>query len=229
MRDAALRVDDHGRAGVGGAQHGPGEFKRTHARDVQMLVNRHRVAEPSDIADVDQHRRRVGSVFEVGTQFFTKQVLVANVWRESLAAPFKRCLRQAAAVEVAQRNLHHADEPVEKRRHKLAKGHKVMFVVAVVRRAGLQAQHRVAVTITVGAQRKAYQCGLLAAGEAGFHRIPDVAGDLLGQHGKRGLRQNHQGSLHLFQLLAIKLQRICHAGARLKLQILRDIALQQGD
>ena len=194
-----------------------------------MLVNRHRVAEPGDIADVDQHRRCGCSVFEVGTQFFTKQVFVTNVWSEPLAAPFKRRLRQAAAVEVAQRNFHHADEPVEKRRHKFAKRHEVMLVVAVVRCTGFQAQHRVAVTVTAGAERNADQRCLLAAGEAGFHRIPDIAGNLFGQHGERCFRQNHQGGLHLLELLAIKLQRISHAGSRLKFQILRDIALQQGD
>ena len=52
-------VVDHDRgAGVGGAQHRPLEFERTKARDVQVLVDRDGVAEPADVAEVREDRRR---------------------------------------------------------------------------------------------------------------------------------------------------------------------------
>ena len=48
----ALRVDDGGGAGVGGAQHGAAGFQRAHLRDLQVLGQGDGVAEPGNVGDV---------------------------------------------------------------------------------------------------------------------------------------------------------------------------------
>ena len=64
VRDHAPVVDGRRGAGVGGAQHGPPQLQRAQARDLQVLVDGDGVAEPADVAQVDEHRGRRGRVGE---------------------------------------------------------------------------------------------------------------------------------------------------------------------
>jgi hypothetical protein len=83
------------------------ELQRPHAADLQVLVDRHGVAEPADVADVDEDRGRQRRVGEARAQFLAEQVFVADVGRQPLALPFEGSLADRAAVEVAQRDVHH--------------------------------------------------------------------------------------------------------------------------
>src|SRR5690606_506816 len=52
--DASVGVDGGRHAGVGGAQHGARGFQGAHARNLQVLAQGPRFAEPAQVADVDQ-------------------------------------------------------------------------------------------------------------------------------------------------------------------------------
>src|SRR5215207_2178114 len=113
MRDLALVVDDGCGAGVGGADHRAAELQRTHTRNLQVLVNRDRIAKPGDVADIDKDGRGERRIDEARAQLFAEKVFVADVGRQPLALPFERSLPDRAAVEVAQRDVHHVNEPPE--------------------------------------------------------------------------------------------------------------------
>ena len=74
-------VDDRGHAGVGGAQHGAAGFQRAHLRDLQVLVRCERVAEPCDVADVDEQ----GRLGQDADDFLAERVFVADIDRDFLA------------------------------------------------------------------------------------------------------------------------------------------------
>ena len=90
--DAAAVVDRDRRAGVGGADHRQLEFERAHARDLQVLVDRDRVAEPADVAHVGEDRRGLRGVDETRRELFAEQVFVADVRRDSLAVETRTML-----------------------------------------------------------------------------------------------------------------------------------------
>src|SRR5256885_15906451 len=84
-----------------------------------MLVDGHAVAKPSDVAEIHQHRRRRRRVAKMRPQLLAKQILVTDVGRQTLAGPGHGGLAQRAAVEVAQRYVHHLREPAKQRRDEL--------------------------------------------------------------------------------------------------------------
>src|SRR5256885_9025160 len=88
-----------------------------------MLVDGHAVAKPSDVAEIHQHRRRRRRVAKMRPQLLAKQILVTDVGRQTLAGPGHGGLAQRAAVEVAQRYVHHLREPAKQRRDGLPEGH----------------------------------------------------------------------------------------------------------
>ena len=139
MGDAARMVNDGSRAGVGGANHGALKLNGAHAGNVQVLVNGHRVAKPADVADIDHHGRGLSRVKKPRGEFFAKQIFIANIGRNALALPFKRCLLDITAIEVGQRHVDDGQKPLEQRVHKLAKRHQVVLVVLV---NGLRASRR---------------------------------------------------------------------------------------
>jgi hypothetical protein len=67
-----------------------------HARDRQVLRHRDGVAEPADVADVGQQRRRARRVGEAQRQFLAEQVFVADVGRRALAGARERRRRRPA-------------------------------------------------------------------------------------------------------------------------------------
>ena len=140
--DDAVMIDHRGGAGVGGADHRPLQLERAHARDAQVLLDRDRLAEPADVADVgeDRRRRRLGN--EARRELLAEQVLVADVGRDALAVDVERRRRQRAAVEVAERDVHHPREPVKAERDELAERHEVVLVVAVVAARHRRRRHR---------------------------------------------------------------------------------------
>ena len=85
-------VDDGRVAGIRCTDERAIELQRAHARDVQVLVDRHRIAKPADVADVDKDGRRLGRIGESLPQFFTEQVFVTDVGRQTLALPLERRL-----------------------------------------------------------------------------------------------------------------------------------------
>src|SRR6185369_802768 len=101
MRDRAAVVDDDGGAGVGRTDHRPLQLERAHPRDAQVLLDGDRLAEPADVADVGEDRRRTRLGYEPRRQLLAEQVLVADVRRDALAADVERRRRERAALEVA--------------------------------------------------------------------------------------------------------------------------------
>lgn len=105
--DAAVVIDDRGESGIGGADERPFEFERPHTRNIEVLVYRDGIAEPSDVAHIDEDVWRGGTFAEARTQLFAKQVFVADVRGEPLAAPLERRLADGSSLEVTQRDVHH--------------------------------------------------------------------------------------------------------------------------
>ena len=122
-RHVAEMVDDDGGAGVGGAQHRPLELERTQPRDVQVLVDCDRLAEPADVAQVDEHRRGARFIGEARGELLAEQVFVADVRCDALAIDDERWRVHRAAVEVAEGDVHQAREPLEAPRNEFAEGH----------------------------------------------------------------------------------------------------------
>ena len=75
-----------------------------------MLLDRTRVAEPADVADVGEHRRRLRGVHEAARQFLAEQVFVADVGRHALAADGERSRVVHAAREVAAKLARNTSE-----------------------------------------------------------------------------------------------------------------------
>ena len=94
MRDhARVGADRGGDAAVRrGEQHPPG-LERSHARDLQVLARRKRIAEPRDVGDVDEQRR--GG--ELSSDLRAEYVLVADVDCNLLARDRERRLPRLAA------------------------------------------------------------------------------------------------------------------------------------
>ena len=130
-----LRGNDGGGSGVGGPQHRTACFKRTHLRNLQMLRQGDGVAEPGNVGDVQKDGGLVVSGFlfiaDLADDFLTEDVFVADVGQDPLVFDGKGFLQRIATREVAQRNLHHADEPVKSCRDEFAEGDEVVFVVPV--------------------------------------------------------------------------------------------------
>ena len=102
-----------------------------------MLVDGNAVTEPCNVADIEQDRGRSSLILEVGADFFTEQVFVANVDRNALPLPDERGLRKPTPAEVAQRNAHHVGEPAKDARYELTEWHQVVFVITPVLRIGI--------------------------------------------------------------------------------------------
>jgi hypothetical protein len=83
-------VDHRRRAGVGGADHRPLQLEAPHARDLEMLGDGDRLAEPADVAEVGEDRRRLLLGHEARRQLLAEQVLVADVGRDPLAMDDER-------------------------------------------------------------------------------------------------------------------------------------------
>ena len=69
---------------------------------------------------------------EARRELLAEQVLVADVGSDALAVDVERRRRHRAAVEVAERDVHHPREPVESVGNEFAERHQVVLVVAVV-------------------------------------------------------------------------------------------------
>ena len=199
-----------------------------------MLRHRDGVAEPADVAEIGEDRRRARRVEETACQLGAEKVLVANVRGDALAADRKRRRIQRAARKVAQRNVHQLGEPAEAGRDELAEGHQVHLVVAVGRAApagGRQPDHRVGVAGVDVAQRHAEQQRARRILEARAQSRPVVGqqfGQLLRQKRHRRLRRHHQLAARLAQRMGHPGQRLRHVVHR-ELLVLRHIALQQAD
>ena len=100
----------------------------------RCCVDRDGVAEPADVADVGEQRRRLRRVGEAPRQFLAEQVFVSrcSAPRVHRATSERRRVRHAA-VEVAERDVHHLGEPAKAGRDEFAERHQVQLVVAVQR------------------------------------------------------------------------------------------------
>ena len=198
-----------------------------------MLGQCRAVAEPADVADIGQDGGGRGRVGKAHCQLLAKKVLVTDVGRHPLAAQRQGRRAQRPAPEVAQRDVHQFGEPAKAGRDELAKGHQVVFVVAVAglaRLAGYQRHHRVGVTLVMAAQRHAHQRGgAVRPAEVPAQRRP-VAGhqrvELIGQQRHCRLGRHHQVGLGRQQGLRHPGQR---GGQVLggKFFVLRHVRLQQ--
>ena len=197
-----------------------------------MLIHRDRVAEPADVAEVDERGRcRIG-VGKAQRQFVAVQVFVADVRRPPLTGERKRRRIAGASREVAQRDAHQLGEPAKSGRDELAERHQVLLVVAIGRApldAARQADHRVAVAAVVVAERHADQRGAARLGEVLAQRA-QIAGrqlvQLRRQQGDRRLRRDHQLSAGLAHAVGQPRQ----VGGQLlddELFVLRHVGLQQ--
>jgi hypothetical protein len=131
VRDLPQVVHNHCGTGIGRPHHGALQLQRPQPGNVQVLVKRHRVAKPSEVAEVDHDRGGLGRICKTLGQLFAKQVFIANVGRNPLARPLERRLTERAPVEVTQGDVHHLHEPLGQRGNELAKRHKVVLGIAV--------------------------------------------------------------------------------------------------
>ena len=125
-----------------------------------MLVQRHGVAKPGQVAHVDQKGGRLKRIAKADGQLLAKQILVTNVGCQSLPGHIERGRRGRAAAKVAQGNVHHLGEPTKQGRHKLTKRHQMRLVVAVG--APRMQAHGTVVVLPRLQQRQPDQSGLCA-------------------------------------------------------------------
>ena len=222
-------VDDGAHAGVGGAHDGALELQGAHAGDGGVLVQRHGVVKPAQVAQVHQHRWGQIGLHEAGGKLFAEQVFVANMRPQALALRDEGGRRQRAPVEVAQRDVHQRDKPMEHRWNEFTEGHQVVFVITVVvRLCDAQTQRGVGVATLRITPGYADQRTLVFGPQAGLQALHVAGRPLGGQQGDGGLGQDHQRALRSSNLAGIPTQRLLHRGC-VKLVTLADIALQQGD
>ena len=144
---------------------------------------------------------------ETAGQFFTVQVFITNGGRQPLPLPVKGGLRQGAAVEVTQRNVHQLGKPAKQRRNELAKRHQMVLVVAPgLCLTRLEARPPNWCSPRLAAQRHANQCRLLTAGKTLLQGLPVVWWQLLGQQRQGRFRRDDQRAVTALELLAIPLQ-----------------------
>ncbi|MNS91524.1 hypothetical protein D3C72_1256180 [compost metagenome] len=172
-----------------------------------MLAQGPRIAEPAQVADVDQDGRTrfaVGAGLQRGQQIGAEQIFVADVEGDVLAAHCKRRLARRAAIEIAQRHVQQVDEPAESRRHVFAPRHQMALVVAhggvathqlFDRRVAVKAHHAVGVAVTAvhavmqghaHGDRHVAACGHAAPG------FPGARIQLVLENGQHRFGQNHQ-------------------------------------
>ncbi len=226
-------VDDRGCAGVGRADHRALEFEAAHARDLEVLLDRDGLAEPADVAEVGEDRRRRGRLAKARCQFLAEQILIADIGRDTLAAHVERRRRQWPPVEVAQRDVHHPREPLEAGRDELAERHQVVLVVAVITPghvdgSGRDADGRVGVAGGLVAQRDADQCRLPPLLEMPQERVPIARIEFGRQQRDHRFRCHHEIARCRKQLRMCPGQRLRQVRAR-KFLLLRHVALQQAD
>ena len=112
-------------------------FQRAHPRDLQVLRQRVRIAEPGDVADVGEDGGAVVAR-QRGQQFLAEDVLVADVERDALVPTANGGWSGDPRPKSPSGNGHQVDEPPESPGHELAEGHQVALVVA--RRPGAGAE-----------------------------------------------------------------------------------------
>ena len=224
-------VDDGAHAGVGGANDGALELQGAHAGDGGVLVQRHGVVKPAQIAQVDQHGGGQIRLHEAGGELFTEQVFVANVRPQALTLRDEGRRRQWALVEVAQRDTHQRDKPVEHRWNEFTKGHQVVLVITVVAPlADLHPKPQRGVGVAGLRITPGYtdQRALVFGPQTDLQALHVAGRPLGGQQGDGGLGQDHQGALCGGNLLRIPAQGLLYRGC-VKFVALADVALQQGD
>ena len=137
-----------------------------------------------------------GPTIEVG-EVLAEQILVADQrphalarrpWNDAVSTPLRL---------VADRDLHHVDEPVEARRHVFAERQQVALAVAVERAVGhvvlrVEPHQRVGVAALVVAGEHAHQRRLARLVERPLVGEPGLERDLHRQHRQRRLRRHHQ-------------------------------------
>ncbi len=229
---AALRIDRGRHPGVRRAQHRPAGFQRAHPRDLQVLVECDRIAEPREIRHVDEHARRHRIVADRRRDFLAEDVFVADVGHHRLIAHDERLLHRRAAREIAERHLHQIDEPVKAPRDELAERHQVVLVVAVdvarVRRHAVQAV-RVVDDPAVGrhgAADRAEQHRRVGRVAEIAHRARERLGQLLDEHRDRRLGRDDEIGGFLGDHLLVHLDRRLDA-CLLELDVLLHVALEQ--
>ena len=196
-----------------------------------MLGDGDGLAEPADVAEVGEDRRRLLLGDEARRQLLAEQVLVADVGRDPLAADHERGRPQPAAVEVAEGDVHHLGEPAKAGRDELAERHQVVLVVAIeaARQVGgrrRDAGRRVGVAQLLVAERQADQRRPTGLAKAIEQPLPPGRVELLGQERNDGLRADHQVAAGAFELRRGRGQRLRHVAGG-ELLFLRHVALQQ--
>ena len=198
-----------------------------------MLLDRDRPAEPADVAEVGEDRRRARLGNEARRELLAEQVLVADVGRNPLAFDLERRRGERAALEVAERDVHHAREPVEAVGDELAERHQVVLVVAVeparVRdRVGGDADRRVGVATLRVAEGNAEDRRPARHPEALEQALPPLVVELAEQDRDHRLRADDQLAARRLDLR----RRRGEPGGEMvdvELLLLRHVALQQRD
>jgi len=130
--DDSIRGNCGSHACVGGAQHGPGSFQRTHAGNLQVLSQRPGIPEPGEITDVHQDAGAAATCVTPDAlyDFFAENVFVADIGCHPLAGNRHGRLARNPPVEVPQGDAHGVDKPAKASGYEFTEGHKMHFVVA---------------------------------------------------------------------------------------------------
>ena len=164
------------------------------------------LAEPADVAEVGEDRRRLGRVDEARRQLLAEQVLVADVGRDPLAARRRTTApRSGPRLKSPSGMFIISREPAEAGRDELAERHQVVLVVAVeaARQAGgrgRDADRRVGVAARLVAERQAEQRRPPGLAEAARAAPARSRVELLGQQRDHRLRADDQVAACRLQL-----------------------------
>ena len=119
----AAGIDEGRNARVGGPQQVSRRLRGPDPGDLQVLVRRHRIAEPGVVADVDQ-QRGLGQVVPL---LGAEQILVADAHADPLPGDVQRRLIGIARHGIGVRQAHQPEPPAHEARHRkvLPVGHQV--------------------------------------------------------------------------------------------------------
>ena len=218
---------DNGRcAGVRGAHDRALELERAHLRELQVLVLHERSAEPGQVADVGEDRRR-RRADDTGDDVLAEQVLVADQRPHALAADLERRAARAACL-VAERDLEHVDEPAKAGRNELAERQQVALAVEILAPRTADADDRIDVPVLRIAGEQADQQAALVCFERMREPRPDHRGDLGARERNHRLGRDDERAARGLDLAHEGVQVGIHA-RRIEFQILRDSRLQQAN
>ncbi len=219
----AIRADDGGHAGVGGAQHHATGFQCAQLGDLVMLRRRIGMAVPGIVGHVHQQC----GLRQGADDLFAEHVFVADVHRHLLPGNIQRGLMCITACQIAHRDVEHAiDEPAQQGAHRdeFAERHQMLLAVMLFFRH-TQRENAVVVTAVAAFEHADQHVTAILSGVVA-QTLHIVFRHFMAQQWQRGFRQHGEARLILRNQATIGFQR-AHQRVFVELEVLRDVTLHQ--